>query len=163
MTEKIVGLFHDSWESARNAPRRLRQPLALWRKAMWYRANPRPAGYMRDLLTERYPDAAFAEVDATSLAAAVPAEATKIVLLFPDAIGLGCAWMAGEAQRRAPNASLIVLNGRRRQFELDGRSRLALSGRRLLERTMILEFIAGGLMIVVTPFLLVFDFARGRK
>ena len=163
MTETIVGLFHDPWAGVRNGPRTLRQPLSLWKKAVWYRANPRSADEMQNLLVERFPGTRFAEVDAGSLDAAVPTDATRIVLLFPDATGLGCAWMARTAARRAPNASLIVLNGRRRQFELDGRSRLALAGRRFLERTMMVEFVAGGVILIATPFLLVFDFVRGRK
>jgi hypothetical protein len=163
VTGKIVGLFHDPWESARVAPRTLRRPLALWKKAVWYRANPRSADYMKSLLAERFPDAGFIEVDGQSLDAAVPSDATRIVLLFPDAIGLGCAWMAGKAARRAPNASLTVLNGRRRQFELDARSRVALASRRFLERTMIVEFAAGAFILLATPFLLAFDFVRGRK
>jgi len=115
-----------------------------YRRALFEKANPRPPAYMRTLFAERYPDG--------RLEGGVPAgDADTIVLLYPDAIGLGF----GAIERRLPRgARIVVLNGRRREFPLDRRTRAALRKRRLLERTM---------LGVATPVLLAADLVRGRR
>lgn len=60
-----------------------------------------------------------------------------VLLIFPDAIGLG----AGAMQRLAVGCGrpVYVLNGRRRLFLLDSGTRLALTWRRFLVRSRLVE------------------------
>jgi hypothetical protein len=86
---KIIGIFYDPWAGIRVTPASFRNPLRLWRKAVWYRANPRSREYMQALLAERFPDAEFVEIGARPLSIDMDIGATNIVMLYPDAIGLG--------------------------------------------------------------------------
>jgi hypothetical protein len=133
------------------APRRtLRRA---YRRALYERANPRTPEYMRSLFAERYPNAPVVDD--------LPAgEACELVLLYPDAIGLGF----GRLERRLPQGvSVRVLNGRRREYAFDRRARSALQIRRALERAMIVEVIGLTFVLLATPFLAAFDYARGRR
>jgi hypothetical protein len=123
-----------------------------YRRALFNKANPRPPEYMHALFADRYPDG--------RLDASIPAAASEIVLLYPDAIGLGY----GAIERRLPaGVPVRILTGRRREFELDARTRRALRLRRVLERTMAGEVAALALAAVATPVLLLTDLARGRR
>jgi hypothetical protein len=129
-----------------------RGPRRAYRRTLLTKANPRPPAYMQALFAERFPDG--------WIVADVPPSAAEIVLLYPDAIGLGF----GELERRLPPGIPVrVVNGRRREFVLNRRTRLALSARRTLERTMAGEALALAAFAVVTPALLLFDLARGRR
>jgi hypothetical protein len=84
------------------------------------------------------------------------------VLLYPDATGLGF----GPLERRLLAGSAtppVVLNGRRRTFVLDAPRRRSLRLRRLLERAMLGEALALGLIAVVTVPLVLSDLVRGRR
>ena len=59
-----------------------RSPGRIYRRTMWWKANPRDPAYMRALFAERYPDGELHEGDS-------PPAADVTVLLYPDAIGLG--------------------------------------------------------------------------
>jgi hypothetical protein len=124
-----------------------------YRRRLLEKSNPRPPQYMRDLFAERHPNGTI-ESD-------VPArDADEIVLLYPDAIGLGF----GAIERRLPSGVPVrVVNGRRRDFALDRRTRRALALRRALERTMAFEAVALAAAAVATPALLVVDLVRGRR
>jgi hypothetical protein len=163
VTGPVVGLFYDHWIRIRTVPNSFRNPLGLWKKAVWYRANPRSADYMKALLAERFPAATFVDVGSGPVAAHALLDASKIVLLFPDAIGLGYSPIERDVGRHAPLVSVDVLNGRKRQFAFDRRSRWAIRYRRGLEWMMLVECVMGGIIVIATPFLLLFDFARGRK
>lgn len=159
---EVVGIFHDRWVRVRQSPTSFRNVYGLWMKAVWYKANPRSSDYMRALLAERYPGAVFLDTAAGPFAAAAMA-ASKVVLLFPDSIGLGYSAIERKVARDAPRAEVEVLNGRRRQFAFDRRTRWALHYRRFLEWTMLIECLAGGALLLATPFLLLFDFMRGKS
>jgi hypothetical protein len=118
---------------------------------------------MRSLLAERYPASTFIDVGPGPVAARTLSGASKIVLLFPDAIGLGYSTIERDLARYAPLGSVEVLNGRKRHFTFDGRSRWALHYRRFLEWTMLIECCVGVSILVATPFLLLVDFVRGQK
>jgi hypothetical protein len=122
-----------------------------YRQTLLNKANPRSPLYMRDLFAERCPQGEIADN--------VPAAADEIVLLYPDAIGLGF----GALERRLPpGVPVRILNGRRREFALDPRTRRALRLRRALERTMLGETVALAAAAAVTPVLLLADLVRGR-
>jgi hypothetical protein len=122
-----------------------------YRRTLLNKANPRSPQYMRELFAERCPDGEISDD--------VPARADEIVLLYPDAIGLGF----GAIERRLPpGVAVRLLNGRRREFALDPPTRRALKRRRLLERAMLGELVALAAAAAVTPLLLVADLVRGR-
>lgn len=137
-----------------------RRPFQLWKKVVWYKANPRAADYMTALLRERYPDAQLVELS-RRLTDDV-SQADLVVLLYPDSIGLGFTPIERDLARAVPDARIAVLNGRRRQFEFDKSTRRALRFRRFLEWTMLVECVSGVAVIIATPFLLLFDVVRGR-
>jgi len=122
-----------------------------YRRTLEWKANPRPPDYMRALFAERHPEGV--------VASAVPADAREIILLYPDAIGLGFRRLERSLPRGVP---VRVLNGRGREFVLDRRGRRALTLRRALERTLIVEGLALAALALATPPLLLFDLARGR-
>lgn len=162
MTGEVVGIFHDHWVRIRQLPTSFRNPFGLWMKAVWYKANPRSSEYMKALFAERYPGATFLDAATAPIPAAVMAGSSKVVLLFPDSIGLGYSAIERTVARDASDAAVEVLNGRRRQFPFDRRARWALRYRRFLEWTMLLECLAGVALLLATPFLLLFDFMRGK-
>ena len=163
MTGNVIGIFHDSWARIRQLPTSFRNPLSLWMKAVWYKANPRSSDYMKALFAERYPGATFIDTGAGAISAATMVGASKVVLLYPDSIGLGYAAIERGVAHNAPNAAVEVLNGRQRQFAFDRRVRWALRSRRFLEWTMLIECFAGVALVLVTPFLFLFDFMRGKS
>ena len=129
-----------------------RTPRWAYRRALLRKSNPRSPEYMRELFALRYPEGRIEETP--------PAGATAIVLLYPDAIGLGF----GQIERRLPRGVPVrVLNGRRRDFVLDRRTKAGLRTRRLLERTMTAEALFVAVLAAVTPFLLGADLVRGRR
>jgi hypothetical protein len=161
VTDSVIGIFHDSWVRVRKLPASFRNPLSLWMKALRYRANPRSSAYMKALFAERYPGAKFLDAGTEAISAAA-AGSSKVVLLYPDSIGLGFSAIERNVAHNAPRAVVEVLNGRRRQFAFDGKSRWALRFRRVLEWTMLIECFTGVVLLLTTPFLLLFDFVRGR-
>ena len=64
--------------------------------------------------------------------------------------------------RKPRPATVDVINGRRRVFRLDRSTRVGLRLRRLLERSMLAEFLFMPVFVVVTPVLWVVDAVRGR-
>lgn len=140
-------------------------PITAYRKVLWQKANPRSEQYMRDLFNERYPDGEFVMVEDGESAAQRLAGARQIVLLYPDAIGLGFGGIEKAALRAAARSGTRVraLNGRRHEFELDGRALRALRLRRVLERYMLGELAITIGFVIATPFLVCADFVRGKR
>lgn len=163
MTERTIGILFDPWVSIRQTPTSFRNPLRLWKKAVWYRANPRSDAYMKSLFSQRYPDAKLVTLGDRAFPADFDSRAAKIVLLYPDAIGLGFASLERRIARAIPNAAVEVLNGRKRQFVLDRRSRFDLVCRRFLEWTMLIEIASGLAILAVTPVLILVDAVRVRR
>jgi GNAT superfamily N-acetyltransferase len=146
-----VGVLYDPWPARREA--RVRR----YRTMVEFKANPRDEAYMRALFAERYTDGRLGG----------PADvsgAQRVVLLYPDAIGVGWGPVERAVIRRAgPGAEVRVLNGRRRDFVLDRRARLGLGLRRLLETALIGEAAASVTFVLVTPVLLARDLLGGRR
>jgi len=142
-----IGILHDPWPH-RRGPRR-------YRTMVEFKANPRDEAYMRELFAERYPDGR------TGAVGDVPG-ADRVVLLFPDAIGVG--WRSIEQQvAGASGVEVRVLNGRCRDFVLDAPTRRRLAARRILETLLVGEAVAAALFLLTTPFLLGWDLLRGHR
>lgn len=162
MTGRVVAVFYSPWpaDGLKRPPRS--RPLAQYRYAVWYKANPRSPDYMRALQRERFPAADWVEARTEKDWLQV-SQADTIVLLYPDAIGLGFGAIERSVlSHRAKSAAVEILNGRRRQFELTAATRWRLRLRRLLEWTMLLELAFIPVFIVVTPVLWTIDAVRGR-
>jgi len=69
-----------------------------------------------------------------------------VVLIYADALGLGCE--AGERCALQAGRSVLIVNGRRRTFRLDRQLRLRLRASRWLAHTRIVE---RGFAIAVQP------------
>jgi hypothetical protein len=163
MSAAIVALYHDPWKGLADAAVDWRRPWRVSRKAQWFKANPRTASYMQDRLAELWPEARFIDTDAEPDWDRALDGAAQIVLLYPDAIGIGFNRVERIVRARANHAILQVVNGRRRVFLLDDATARALRLRRFLEETMVLEAVMGLGLLVATPVLLAFDLARGRR
>jgi hypothetical protein len=163
MSERTVALYLDAWADAEGGAATLRRPLLLWRKAMWFKANPRPASYMRALLAEHWPDARIVDARLESNWAGALAGADRVVLLYPDATGIGFGRIERQVFRVASRSAIVALNGRRRVFPMDAAARRRLVLRRALERSMLIECVLGTMLLALTPLLWAFDLARGRR
>jgi hypothetical protein len=163
MTRRIVALFHSPWPADGLKRPARSKPVEQYRYAVWYKANPRTAGYMRALQQERIPSADWVNTAAHSDWTDHIARADVVVLLYPDSIGLGF----GPIERsvfahKREWATVEVLNGRRRQFRLNAATRLGLRLRRVLEWSMLLELLFVPVFVIVTPVLWAIDVVRGR-
>lgn len=128
-----------------------------------YKRNPRPHEYMRQVVASLLPHARVIEIDRAIPAAAI-AEAPHIVLLWPDAIGYGWAFLERQVFKlKRADASVHALNGRRRTFRLTAGTLFRLRVRRLAERLWLGEAAMALALLVAAPFLVVWDFARGHR
>ena len=129
------------------------------------RRNPRNRDYMRALLANAgLADACVVTAERRALDRQSLQSAGTIVLLWPDGNGTG--WLGIEQQvfNQTPDTTrIVVLNGRRRQFELSRRSWLGYLGRRALEKSLLAEAAFFAVFVVTSPFLVVWDRLRGRN
>jgi hypothetical protein len=158
-----IALFYSRWPRDGLARPLDLRPLQQYRYAVWYKANPRGAPYMRALLQDRYSDAEWVDVQDEPGWAGRVSDADAVVLIYPDSIGLGFGPIERAVfARKRREATVHVLSGRRRSFRLDRSTRITLRLRRFLERTMLVEFLFVPIFVIVTPVLLVFDAMRER-
>jgi hypothetical protein len=163
MTHRVVAVYHNPWPQCGLERPPGRSPAALYRFAVWYKANPRSEDYMRALLAERLPEAAWVSIEQDADWPERVAVADQVVLLYPDAIGLGFGAVERTLMaRKRPWAGVVALNGRHRKFLLNGATRRALMLRRLLEWTMLPELLFLPMFVVLTPLLWAVDLVRGR-
>lgn len=125
------------------------------------KANPRDETYMQDLFKEYFPGGIFINISENEGWKQKTSGADKIVYLFPDAIGLKSRQLTEAANDDAQN--IVVLNGRRRLFRLDGAMKFSLSWRRFIERFLVGEILFAGVFVILTPIFLIIDLIRGRK
>lgn len=131
-------------------------------KACRFRRNPRELCYLRSLLARAIPmDVELKEAEDLSIKDVKHVE--DIILLWPDGNGYG--WFGLERKIfswKKRGAAVTVLNGRGRYFCL---SRAVWGGylvRRFLERFWIGEIAFSLIFLLVSPFLVIWDLARGR-
>ncbi len=118
------------------------------------RSNPRTQEYMLALLREKFPAAELiSEGDSYQMG--------RIILLYPDAIGLG--WGKLEKKYIKKFKEVNVLNGRKQCFPLTSMVRNKLLFRRMLEITFLPEFIFAPCLLVTGSILAIKDKIVGRS
>lgn len=136
----------------------------MYRRAFWYKANPRDETYMKRLFTEQFQEGVFINIDKDSLWRDKLSDVDTVALLYSDAIGQGFYCLEKEVQRQKQKSTAMrALNGRRRDFLLNRSTLLGLRIRRVIERFMIGEMAALILFILVTPVFLLEDLLRRRR
>lgn len=160
--DNIIGIFHADWRADDHSEKK-KTPFWLYNRALYIKANPRDENYMKELFSGYYPAGTFINAGKDpDWVNAIPT-AGEIVLLYPDAIGLGFRPIETRVIKLKKRISdIYILNGRRRKF-LFSSSKKGLYLRRLGERSMCLELLVIILFIVVTPVMLVIDWADGHK
>jgi hypothetical protein len=154
-----TGVRYDPW--ARAASRELPRPLELYRRAVAYKANPRSREYMETLFASTVAGGRLVEAEPTPSSLA---DADRVVLLYPDAIGVGFGRLERRVLAQVPaGAKLWALNGRRRLFELTPKTRRRLALRRLLEVSMLPEAVVTVLFAAASVPLALIDLLRGRR
>jgi hypothetical protein len=146
-----VGVLYDPWPAWRRG--RVRRYWSM----VEFKANPRSREYMTALFLERYPAGRIVMADEMI-------QGNRVVLLYPDAVGLG--WT--QIERRitvglARETKIRVLNGRGRDFLLDHRTRRQLRLRRTVELGLVGEAVLTAAFVMLTPPLLAWDIVRGRR
>jgi hypothetical protein len=166
MNTLTVGLFFSPWDPHLKSPSavRSRNPLTMYRRAVWFKANPRDEKYMKELFTEYFREGVFINIDRDPFWHNSVREADMVVLLYPDAIGQGFYRLEKKVQRRKRRCAAIrALNGRRREFLLNRATLCSLRVRRIMERWMLGEVAALILFAFITPVLLIIDLLKGRQ
>ncbi len=166
MSQRVVGLYFDPWAGPEisSTSLKLSQPLKRYKKAVWVKSNPRDQEYMNLLFAEKYDGGLFVKVNGPDEARTAAINADKVIILYPDSIGLGFSDVEKSVKKvMQPHAELRVLNGRKRDFLLNSATWRALIFRRFLEKTMLGEILVGSLILALTLPLLVIDLTRGRK
>jgi hypothetical protein len=162
MGKQTIGIYRNPWRDTNGVPS-LRTPIDIYRHGIFVKANPRDEAYMRALFAERHPQGTFVRVDNEPDWQRKTTEADEVVLLYPDAIGVGYTRIESKLRGlRGSWASVSVLNGRKREFAF-APMRRGLRVRRFAERWMIAEWAIMFCFVVATPALLVFDWVRGRR
>lgn len=157
--KKVIGLFLNTWPADFG-----RGPLSYYRRAVFYKSNPRTKQYMKSLFMEFFPFGEFIDIGQDREWPTRVKGTDMVALLYPDAIGMGFCKTEIDLKRIAPKGcKIFILNGRRRMVEFDRPTRRALYIRRLLERYMIGEMTAAVGIVLATPFLWLWDQLRGKK
>ena len=120
---------------------------------------PLPDGFAALFGTVESADVASAGAWQSGLLARLP-DYDHIVLVYPDALGLGCG--SAEQQALARHASVIVINGRRRAFRIDGCLHHQLAFHRFLAHTRIVERVLAVVMRRAAAYLAARDRRDGR-
>lgn len=111
------------------------------------RSNPRSKDYMNSLLKEKFPDVEIIGINNINNTENVE----KIILLYPDSIGLG--WSNLEKEIIKNYNVIEVLNGRKRHFKLSKEVRIELLFKRFLEITFLPEILFTPVLIIYGIFL----------
>ncbi len=111
------------------------------------RSNPRSKDYMMELLHDKFPDAKLIDLKKKHYGC-------KIILLYPDSIGIG--FRKIESILKMYNNEIIVLNGRKRVFALKPSVHKQLLLYRFLEITFLPE-------ILITPFFVLYGVCIAAK
>lgn len=140
-----------------------RRAFARWRNHVLANGAPRERSYMKALLTRHFRGCEVLEMPVDDLPNRDWSEFTSIVLVFPDAIGLGFSRIEEMFRDYSARKRLFALNGRGRLLRLDRPTIRRLRLRRLLAWTRIPEFLFLAVFFALTPALLAVDLVRGRR
>jgi hypothetical protein len=123
------------------------------------RANTRSLDYMKEAINSRIGSLDLAQThDLSNLSAVNLSEFEQIIILWPDANGMG--WFKIEQQvfkAKKAAAPVYVLNGRKRLFELSRALWRQYRLRRFLEKSFLLEIGVLVLFLVTAPALALWD------
>jgi hypothetical protein len=147
---KIFGIYNDSFFQKK--PFYL--PQKLW-KVVCCRANPRPFEYMKSALESIYPEAEI------MLLEDIPPALKKVILMYPDSIGLGQGSLESYLTKRG--VELFILNGRKRHFELTSSVRRKLRLKRFLETSFLFEFLGLLFLLIFASLSTIKDKMMGRS
>lgn len=164
MQRNVLALLYDPWPKNYGSDKGwVRRITTRLRRSRFSKANPRDAEYMRTLCAETWGEAEITDPASASTPDLIR-RADVIVLLYPDTIGQGFAGVERDVQRlKNEAAEMRALNGRRRDFRLSPAVLRGLRLRRWLERTMLTECLFTAAFLLITPILLVIDYATGRR
>lgn len=142
---KTIALFRDNFFEKKPVwlPKKLHRVIC-------ERSNPRTKSYMTSLLKQHFLHAEICE----NLNIKLIANAT-VVLLYQDAIGLG--WSKLEKLCLKHAQTVMVINGRRRKFQLTRSTRRKLLLRRFLEITFLLEMLTAPVLLLAGSILALTD------
>jgi hypothetical protein len=165
VSEDVLGVLHFPWGEDYGIDRQARRtPTSLWRRLVVHKANPRSADYMASRFAERYPEGKLVRIDAARHVVPHLGAQDAVVILYPDAIGLGFGRLErGVGRAITGTTTMRVLNGRRREFELTPTARRRLRVRRAMERTMFLEVAVTPLVVLAGVGAMAFDLVRDRR
>ena len=156
---ETIGLLHIPADYF-SAPQGL---TGLWRRHLVANAAVRDRDYMAALFKSHFPQGTLIDVERGWVPGAAVLAADNIVLLFPDSIGMDFGAIENQLMSRRSSGRVLVLNGRRRFFKLDSRTRRSLRLRRFLEATRLPEVAIFTAFLVTTPVLLLVDAIRGQR
>ena len=119
---------------------------------------------MKSTFHSKWPKGRFVNIDEDAAWHERVDGAEVIVLLYPDAIGIGFYKIERQIfSIRSKGIAVWALNGRRRYFPLTPSNRMRLLLRRVLEKSLLPELLIAIVFSLVTPFFLLFDWSRGRR
>lgn len=148
---------------AETKPSSKRRVLRVLQKALDYKRNPRSFAYM-STLAGNVGHGNWSVIHDTSLTDQQISEATQIVLLWPDANGLGWGKLTRRVYRaKRSGARVSVLNGRHRYFELNLPFRLRFALRRTIQRAWLGEMALMLAGVAVGLPLAIWDKLHGRS
>ena len=157
----MIGIFLNPWDVSFGKERlKTKTPVVLYRKAVWYKANPRDEAYMKKIFMEKYPDGKFVDISTESQWEKILRDADDIVLLYPDSTGLGFRRLEEKMKEKK---SIVIINGRKRKLDFTSHIKRKLYLKRILEWSMIGEVCYTLVFLLVTPVLLGIDILKGRR
>jgi hypothetical protein len=89
---------------------------------------------------------------------------SEVILLWPDANGMGWRGIENQVLRNAPSgARITAVNGRRRRLALTRGRLTGVRWKRFLEKTLAFELAFTVAFVLITPALILSDFVRRRS
>jgi hypothetical protein len=159
MSRSVVGICSAVQPlAAKEFQRDFKHPILLYKNVVKYKSNPRSEKMMRALFKQRFPEGKVVRIGED-----IDEGVDEIVLLFPDAIGLGWGRLERDIKKKFKQSiEYSCLNGRGRYFSLSFSRSISLRWRRALEKSMFTEFLSVFLFVMITPFLFIIDLFRRR-
>jgi hypothetical protein len=174
LTDTTVFIFHDGkvypslerWSRKRPDSAIARVILKLANHVQFGR-TVRSKEYMVDVAHEFFPEFRVGAMLTVGEDGVLPRSAwqgiSQVVLLWPDANGMGWGTIERDVLRQVPaGVRIIAVNGRRRTFTLNRRLLAGLRWKRFLEKSLALEIAFTTAFIFITPALMLSDFVRRR-
>lgn len=174
LTDTTVFIFHDGkvypslerWSRKRPNSAIARIILKLANHVQFGR-TVRSKEYMEDLAHELFPEFQAGAMLTVGEDGVLPQTgwrgASQVVLLWPDANGMGWGAIERDVFGRVPaGVRIIAVNGRRRRLTLSRRLLAGLSWKRFLEKSLAVEMAFTVAFIFITPAFMLCDFVRRR-